>query len=45
MLEQVFNALKNDSKKGDFVELTDKDRNSLNIDMTNEEIKVLSIWK
>ena len=45
MLEQVFNALKNDSKKEDFVELTDKDRKSLNIDMTNEEIKVLSIWK
>jgi hypothetical protein len=47
MLEQVFNALKNDSKKGDFVELTDKDRKSLNIDMTNEEFKVLSKrkWK
>ena len=45
MLKQVFEALKNDSRKGDFVNLTDRDKSSLKINMTDGEIKVLSKWK
>ena len=45
MLSQVFEDLKNDSRKGDFVHLTDKDKTSLEIDMTDAEIKVLSKWQ
>ena len=36
---QVFNALKEDSRKGDFVPLTNNDRNDLRIDKTDSEIE------
>ena len=37
MLKLVFEALKKDSRKGDFINLTDRDINSLNLNMTHEE--------
>ena len=47
MLRQVFIALKEDSRKGDFKELTDKDRIELEIELEDEEIEVISkvSWK
>ena len=47
MLRQVFDALKDDSRKGDFVELTNHDREDLDITLTNDEIEVVSKtqWK
>ena len=45
MLKQVFEALKKDSRKGDFINLTDRDINSLNLNMNHEEIQVLSKCK
>ena len=47
MLRQVFDALKEDSRKGDFKELTDKDRIELQIELEDEEIEGISkvAWK
>ena len=47
MLRQVFDALKDDSRKGDFVELTNRDKEDLDIILTNDEIEVISKtqWK
>ena len=47
MVRQVFIALKEDSRKGDFKELTDKDRIELEIELEDEEIEVISkvSWK
>ena len=47
MLRQVFDALKDDSRKGDFVELTNCDREDLGIILTTDDIEVLSKtqWK
>ena len=47
LLKQVFHALKEDSKKGDFVNHTNKDRTEIEIDLTNEEIEGMSqyMWE
>ena len=47
MLHRVFTALNEDSRRGDFVFLTNKDRNDLDIDLTNQEIEIMSklSWK
>ena len=47
MIQQVIKALNEDSKKGDFVNLTNKDRTELEIDLSNEEIEGMSqyMWK
>ena len=42
MLHQVFTALNEDSRRGDFICLTNKDRNDLDIDLTSQEIKISS---
>ena len=47
MIRQVYDALKVDSRKGDFVNLKTKDFEDLNIDITKEDIILLkkSEWK
>ena len=47
MLRKVFNALKDDSRKGDFVNLSNQDRKELNINYTDIEIENTSKsqWK
>ena len=47
MIRQVYIALKEDSRKGDFVTLTNNDRNDLNIDKTDFEIQDMTKpnWK
>ena len=47
IIKQVFEALKLDSRKGDFVNLTNKDLFDLDICQTNNEIECLSTlnWK
>ena len=42
MISKVFSALKEDSRRGDFVYLTNQDRKELNITLSNEEIKSIS---
>ena len=44
MISKVFNALKEDSRRGDFVDLTTKDKVDLEIDLTNDEIESMSQW-
>ena len=39
MIRQVYDALKGDSRKGDFVKLTNYDRNDLHIDKADSEIE------
>ena len=39
MIHQVYDALKEDSRSGDFKALTDKDRKELEIDYTDEDIE------
>ena len=39
MIRKVYIALKEDSRKGDFKELTDKDRIELEIELDDEEIE------
>ena len=47
LLRQVFDALREDSRKGDFISLTNRDRIDLKIDQTNEEIADMTkcMWK
>ena len=47
MIRQVYIALKEDIRKGDFVTLTNNDRNDLNIDKTDFEIQDMTKpnWK
>ena len=47
MIKQVFQALNEDSRKGDFVNLTNTDRTDLEIDLTNDKIEGMSqyMWK
>jgi hypothetical protein len=47
MIYQVFEALNNESRKGDFVNLTNQDRKDLDITLLNSEIEGLSylMWK
>ena len=47
MIRQVYETLKTDSIKGDFVDLVKKDMIDLDIDMTEEEISNIprSQWK
>ena len=47
MISQVFETLKSESRKGDFVHLTNGDRSDLNIDLDIESIKSFSkkTWK
>ena len=45
MLFKVFQALKEESRKGDFVALTNKDRLDLDISLSNSDIENMSIWK
>ena len=47
MLSQVYMAQKEDSRKGDFIDLTNRDRESLNIEYEDEEIKSMTkhSWK
>ena len=47
MLRQVFSALKEDSKSGDFKSLTDKDRLDLKINLDDDGIEMVSklAWK
>ena len=47
MLRKVFNALKDDSRKGDFVNLSNQDKKELNINYTDIEIENTSKsqWK
>ena len=42
MIKQVFQALNEDSRKGDLVNLTNIDRLDLEIDLNNEEIEGMS---
>ena len=44
MIYKVFEALQNESRKGDFVDLTNKDRIDLEIDLSNLEIEQISHW-
>ena len=44
MINQVFQAQQEDSRKGDFVYLTSKDREELEIDLSNEDIEGMSQW-
>ena len=39
MIRQVYEALKSDSRKGDFVYLVEKDIEDIKIDLSEEEIK------
>ena len=47
MIFKVFNALKDDNRKGDFIHLTNTDREDLEIQLTDEDIKNTpkSTWK
>ena len=44
MINQVFQEQQKDSRKGDFVNLTSRDREELEIILSNEEIEVMSQW-
>jgi hypothetical protein len=44
LISQVFTALKEDSRKGDFVQLTNTDRKDLEIELNDMEIKSMSKW-
>ena len=46
-LKQVYYSLQEDSRKGNFVSLSNSDRDMLEINMTDEEIKEIpkKIWK
>ena len=45
MLRKVFEAQKQESKKGDFVALTNKDKVALGISLSDQEIQQMSKWK
>ena len=45
LLGRVFEALKKNSRQGDFVHLTNKDKKDLDITMMDEEIKSMSKWR
>ena len=47
MIHQVYVALKEDSRSGDFKALTDKDRKDLDIKHSDEDIEVFGkiAWK
>ena len=47
MIVQVYNALKEDHKKGNFVQLTNLDRKDLDIELTDEDIQTIPkvTWK
>ena len=47
MIHQVYDALKEDSRSGDFKALTDKDRKELDIKYSDEVIEVFGkvVWK
>ena len=45
MIRQVYSALEKDSRKGDFVSLTNEDKIELDIDIDNTEIQIMSKWK
>ena len=44
MIRKVFNTLKTDSRKGDFIFLTNNDKKVLEIQLTDEEIQYMSKW-
>ena len=44
MLRQVYDTLKEESRHGDFVSLTQSDKNALNIDISEEDIQLVSKW-
>ena len=44
MIRQVYDTLKGDTRKGDFISLTNSDRNELNIDISDEDISLISKW-
>ena len=44
LIRQVFDVLNEDSRKGDFVYLTNHDKIELEIDLSNEEISSISKW-
>ena len=44
MIRKVFDALKAESRKGDFVFLTNNDRTELEINISDEEIQNMSKW-
>ena len=44
MLRQVYDTLKEESRHGDFVSLTQSDKNALNIDILEEDIQLVSKW-
>ena len=45
MLSKVFRILHTDSRKGDFIDLSNKDKTELEIIMTNDEIGAMSKWQ
>ena len=45
MIRQVFSALEKDSRKGDFISLTNEDKINLDIELHNTEIQTMSKWK
>ena len=45
MLSKVFRLLHTDSRKGDFVDLSNRDKTELEIFMTNDEIEAMSRWQ
>ena len=45
MIRQVYDVLKQESRKGDFVNLVQKDLNEINLKMSDEEIQTLSNGK
>ena len=45
MIRKVYDTMKEDSRKGDFVNLTENDKQELEIDFSDEEIKSMSKWR
>ena len=45
MIRKVYDTMKEDSRKGDSVNLTENDRQELEIDFSDEEIKSMSKWR
>ena len=44
MLSKVFRLVHTDSRKGDIIDLSKKDKTELEIIMTNDEVEAMSKW-
>ena len=45
MIRKVYDTMKEDSRKGDFVNLTETDKQELEMDFLDEEIEIMSKWR